>query len=100
MIDIEKAAEERDRAALRSLSTVGAAVAGLGLGALIAPTLSEVAGVALLVGVLVHLCGMVGLRRKLFAAGYCPPPWQRFAYWLCWGMIAAVVVYVAWVVVR
>ena len=100
MVGIQNAAEERARAALGSLSTFGAAIAGLGLGALIAPSLSPVAGVVILVGVIAHLCGMVGLRRNLFAAGYYPPLWQRFAYWLCWGLIVMVLVYVVWLVVR
>jgi uncharacterized membrane protein HdeD (DUF308 family) len=96
MTGIDDGAAERARSALTSLSTVGAALAGLGLGALMAPTLSGVAAALLVVGVIAHLIGMVGLRRKLFAADYRPPLWQRLAYWLCWAMIAAVLVYLGW----
>ena len=100
MIGIGNDGEERARSALTSLSTVGAALAGLGLGALIAPTLSEVAAAVLAVGIVAHLIGMVGLRRKLFAAGYRPPLWQRLAYWLCWATIAAVLAYAVWEAMR
>src|SRR4051794_23985626 len=100
MIGEDDMIAERARGALTSLSTAGAAIAGLGLGAVMSRSLMPVAGAILFIGIAAHLCGMVGLRRKLFRAGCKPPLWQRIAYWACWATIAAVLVYAVWVAVR
>ena len=81
---------ERSRSALTSLSAVGAALAGAGVGALLGTELRSLAWWILAIGILAHLVGMVGVRRVLAAAGYHPPAWQVTAYWLCWAAIAAI----------
>ena len=83
---------ERTRSALATLSTVGAALAGAGMGALFWRSLLPLAWMVVAVGLVSHLVGMVGVRRLLAADGYEAPGWQRAAYWLCWVTIAIVVV--------
>ena len=86
---------ERTRSALSTLSTVGAAIAGTAVGALLATALLPMVWVVLGVGLAAHLVGMVGMRRFLARKGYDAPPWQRAAYWLCWLAIAAVIAWVS-----
>ena len=88
---------ERTRSALSTLSTVGAAIAGAAVGALIAKALLPIVWVVLGVGLAAHVVGMVGMRRFLVRTGYDVPVWQQAAYWLCWLAIAAVV---AWASLR
>ena len=84
---------ERQRSALTTLSTVGAAVAGAGVGALLASALAPIAWAIVVVGLASHLVGMVGVRRLLSSAGYRAPVWQKAAYWLCWAAIAIIGIY-------
>ena len=84
---------ERARSALTTLSTVGAAIAGAGVGALLGPALAPIAWWVVGVGLLSHLVGMVGVRRLLTSKGYQVPAWQRVAYWLCWVAVAAIVLF-------
>lgn len=83
----------RDAAAL--LSTTGAAVAGAGVGALLSSALERIATPLLIVGIAAHLGGMVGSRRLQAGGGSKPPRWATAAYWLCWALIAALVLYAA-----
>jgi hypothetical protein len=83
---------ERNRSALATLSAVGAALAGVGVGALLWRSLLPLAWLIVGVGIISHLVGMVGVRRLLAYEGYNPPRWQRVAYWLCWIIISVVVV--------
>ncbi len=85
---------ERERSALMTLSTVGAAIAGAGAGAVLSAALLPLAWLILAIGTIAHLFGMVGTRRLLAAGGYHPPGWQRTSYWLCWAAIAALAIYV------
>ena len=85
-------AEQRRNASLL-LSTTGAAVAGIGLGALLGEALRQIALAALVVGVLAHLVGMIGNRRAQLSSGYHFSWWEAGAYWLCWALIAALSVY-------
>jgi hypothetical protein len=100
MTDVVDQNRERRRAALTTLGTVGAAVAGAGIGALLAPTLLPFAWAIVAVGVISHLVGMVGLRSLLASAGYRAPAWQRLGYWLCWAAIAVVLLYAIMEAVR
>ena len=84
---------ERQRSALTTLSAVGAAVAGAGVGALLASALAPIAWWIIAVGLGSHLVGMVGVRRLLSSSGYHAPVWQQAAYWLCWAAIAVMSVY-------
>ena len=84
---------ERSLSALTSLSAVGAALAGAGIGALLGSELRPLAWWILAIGILAHLVGMVGVRRVLASSGYQPPAWSVAAYWLCWAAIAAIIGY-------
>jgi hypothetical protein len=92
--------EERRRSALASLSAVGAAVAGAGVGALIGPKIIAIAWPAVLAGLVAHLVGMVGMRRLQSATGYRTPGWQTTAYWLCWAVIGVILLFGLWKLVR
>ncbi len=81
------------RAALRSLSAVGAAVGGFGAGVLFAGSLGALAWPAMIIGITVHLFGMIGAMRLQSASGYMPSPVERVGYWLCWAIIAALMAY-------
>lgn len=81
---------ERSRSALTTLSAVGTAFAGAGVGALLGTALRPLAWWIFAIGIFVHLAGMVGVRRVLAASGYHPPAWQFAAYWLCWAAITAI----------
>ena len=85
--------QERTRSALTTLSVVGAAVAGAGVGSLLGADLRSLAWWVFAVGLLAHLVGMVGIRNFLAAGGYAPPAWQKAAYWLCWAAVGIVVAY-------
>ena len=85
--------KERTRSALMTLSVVGAALAGAGVGSLLGAGLRPLAWWIFGVGLVAHLIGMVGIRRFLAAGGYVPPAWQKAAYWLCWAAIGIVVTY-------
>lgn len=77
------------------LSTVGAAIAGVGLGALLAASIVEIAVPILVVGLVAHLVGMLGNRRFQVASGYRPAAWEQLIYWTCWAAIAALLVWTA-----
>lgn len=80
--------------AIHTLSTVGAGVAGIGLGALFAEALQAAAPALLIVGLAAHLVGMTG-RRRLDAAR--PAAWwETGLYWGCWALIAALGAWLAW----
>ena len=78
----------RAGATLASLSSIGAAVAGMGVGVLLAADLRPLAWPAVVIGVGVHLFGMVGTMRMRTAEGYVPSLPERAGYWLCWAIIA------------
>ena len=84
---------DRARAALGSLSAVGAAVAGFGGGVLFAGALSALAWPAVILGIGVHLFGMLGTIRLRSAEGYTPSSIETIGYWLCWAIIAALLIY-------
>lgn len=78
------------------LASAGAALAGLGAGALLGAALAPMAGALLLVGLAAHAVGMVGRHRLDRLAGESPPRWYPLLYWLCWlGMAAVALVLLA-----
>lgn len=76
------------------LSTVGAGIAGVGIGLLAADYLAEAGAVILAVGLVAHLVGMVGRRRAQAAQFYRPAPWEQWAYWGCWAAIVGLATFV------
>jgi hypothetical protein len=91
MISPRRINQNRNSAAL--LSTVGAGLAGVGGGVLLAANLRPLAWWILGIGVLVHVAGMIGKRRLERQEAYEPAAWERMAYWLCWAAVAALAVY-------
>lgn len=84
---------DRTIAALGSLSAVGAALAGLGVGVIFADRLTAVAWPAVAAGVVVHLYGMIGAMKARSHQGYRPSPVETAGYWSCWAIIFGLVVY-------
>ena len=85
--------QERARSALTTLSVVGAAVAGAGVGSLLGSDIRPFAWWIFTIGLLAHLVGMVGVRNLLACGGFTPPAWQKAAYWLCWAAVGFIIVY-------
>ena len=93
MIGTHNRGRDRSRAALASLSAIGAAIAGLGVGVIFAEPLGSIAWPAAAAGIAIHLFGMVGTMRLQSAESYVPSPIERIGYWLCWAIIAALLAY-------
>lgn len=87
--------DDRASAALRSLSAIGAALAGFGVGVLFASALNAFAWPAIIIGIAVHVFGMLGTMRLQSVAGYAPSALERSGYWLCWVIIAVLLIYAA-----
>lgn len=85
----------RSESAANLLSTVGAGVAGLGGGIVLAEQLASFGWWLLGVGAFVHFSAMIGKHRLERRSGYRPTRWEGAAYWLCWLLLAAVAVVVA-----
>lgn len=83
-----------------TLSAFGAGFIGLGVGLVLG--LREPAfGWPILVGGLVaHALGMVFLHRRRRGHGDRQPAWLESAYWLCWGVLVAIIGLVAWLALR
>lgn len=80
--------------AIDALSTVGAGVAGIGLGALFAESLAT-AGAALVgVGLAAHLGGTVAKHR--LDAERPPAWWESGLHWGCWALIAVLGAWLLW----
>jgi drug/metabolite transporter (DMT)-like permease len=94
-VTIDRSADlERRRNAAQLLSTTGAAVAGIGVGALFGEILQPFAVAILVVGLVAHVAGMIGSRRAQRAEGYRRSPLELAFYWLCWALIAILAVYI------
>lgn len=93
MIEGASSGEAADASAVL-LSTVGAGIAGVGIGVLAANYLAGAGAVILAVGLVAHLVGMVGKRRAQAARLHRPAPWEQWAYWGCWAAIAGLVAFV------
>lgn len=72
-------------------SGVGAAVLGLGLGALWSEWLTSVAGLVVAVGLLMHGYGMWDKHRRGSNVTVRDRRWTLAMYWGCWVLLAAVV---------
>jgi hypothetical protein len=73
-------------------SGVGALVLGVGLGALFATWVGPAAGVVTLAGVFVHAFGMWD-KHRLEANTTTSGPFVMALYWVCWLLLAGVVVF-------
>ena len=92
--------QDRARAALASLSAVGAALAGFGVGVIFAEPLGPLGWPALAVGVVIHLFGMIGIMRLQSAKDYQPSALEKVGYWACWAVILALLAYAGLELVR
>ena len=79
--------------AIDTLSVVGAATAGLGLGALAPGILKTAAAPLLVVGLVVHLAAMTARHR--LDAERPAAWWEKALYWGCWAAILALAGYLA-----
>lgn len=73
-------------------SGVGALVLGVGLGALLATWVGPAAGVVTLAGVFVHAFGMWD-KHRLEADSASGGSFVVALYWVCWLLLAAVLVF-------
>jgi len=69
------------------LSTTGALVLGVGIGALLGQALGPVAWILAGIGLVAHLSGMVAVRRIRQHEGYRFAAWETWSYWICWALI-------------
>ena len=74
-------------------SGVGALVLGVGLGALFFRWVGPAAGVVTLAGVLVHAFGMWDKHRLEAETPADSGPLVAALYWVCWLLLAAVLLY-------
>jgi hypothetical protein len=72
--------------------SAGAGVLGAGLGALFAQWAAPFAVLLLVLGVLLHGWGMVEKRR--LEAGAMLPFWSKALYWICWVLLAILIVWI------
>lgn len=89
------ATQVRQENAAALLSTTGAALGGIGIGVLLGEELGRVGLPALVIGLFVHIIGMMGKRRVQAGGGYEFSRLETSAYWLCWFLIAIVLGYAA-----
>lgn len=73
-------------------SGVGALVLGVGLGALYSEWFAPAAGVIALVGIIAHAFGMWDKHRLEGQANAPREAWVTALYWICWVMLAGIVV--------
>ena len=72
--------------------STGAGVLGAGLGALLAQWTAPYALLLLVVGVLMHGWGM--LEKHRLEAGAEIPLWSKALYWLCWIVLAILIIWI------
>ena len=76
-------------------SGVGALVLGTGLGALFARFLGPAALAVLVAGLLLHAWGMYDKHRLERGSDAASVRYAAALYWLCWGLLALLVAYLA-----
>lgn len=73
-------------------SGVGALVLGIGLGASFSSWFAPAAGLVTVSGLVLHAFGMWDKHRLDAANEIASPPWVTALYWLCWLLLAGVLV--------
>lgn len=76
-------------------STVGAGIAGIGIGALAATTLGGLGIAILIAGLVLHTWGMADKHAIENRAGEARPRWSSMLYSVCWIAIAGLVLAIA-----
>jgi hypothetical protein len=78
--------------------STGAGVLGAGVGVLLAQWAAPYALLLILVGILLHGWGMLEKHRLEAGAGI--PLWSKTLYWLCWIVLAVLVIWIGLTVFR
>ena len=73
-------------------SGIGALLLGIGLGGLFARWITPVAAIVVVAGVITHAFGMWDKHRIETQRGAEGEPWVVVLYWVCWLMLAGLVV--------
>lgn len=95
-MDQRDASTDTARNAAALLSTTGALVLGVGVGALLGDAVGRVAWILAAVGLVAHLWGMTASRRLQRDRGYRFARWETAGYWLCWLLIVAGLLAAVW----
>ncbi|MCU0623979.1 MAG: hypothetical protein MUF53_08955 [Gemmatimonadaceae bacterium] len=74
-------------------SSVGAALAGIGVGAAAARWLGSATWALIVVGIVLHAWSMLARRQREAAAGTTLPAWSEALYRVCWVILALIVVW-------
>jgi hypothetical protein len=74
-------------------SGIGALVLGIGLGGLFAVWIAPVATVVLIAGMVTHAFGMWDKHRLEAQTSAAGARWVAVLYWVCWLMLAALLVF-------
>lgn len=70
------------------LSSIGALVLGVGLGAALSSYVASVAVPLLVVGIVSHGWGMLQKHRLEAKADHMTAWWETALYWVCWAALA------------
>jgi len=73
-------------------SSLGAGLLGFGLGMLVAPYIADLAWYVLAAGAVMHGWGMYDKHTIERNLGQLEAPWVKSLYWLCWLLLAGLVV--------
>jgi hypothetical protein len=76
-------------------SSLGAGVIGVSIGVLLASRIGALTIPILVIGGLLHGWGMLDKHRIQRSSGTDDPWWFRALYWLCWGLLGAMALYLA-----
>lgn len=80
---------------LELLGALGAGILGAGIGLLLSRWLLPFALPILIVGIVSHVWAMWAKKRMERQFNLARPAWVIAAEWICWLMIASLIVYVA-----
>ena len=75
------------------IAGLGAVILGMGIGAMPILHLENRAAWFVVAGAILHGWGMFDKRRLEKQADVPPPTWSTATYWLCWLLLAALVMY-------
>lgn len=74
-------------------NTVGAGVLGVGVGAWLSTRIDQFLGVIIVVGLALHVWGMLDKHRLEKQEGALIPIWASTLYWICWLLLLGLVLW-------